>query len=939
MALAILPAKADDSPFVVKTWGVEEGLPDSEAISVVQSSDGYLWVGTQHGLVRFDGDRFTVFNQMKTPGLASDRIVFLFEDHESNLWLGTESSGMQMITNGVIQNFSAVSSAAGVVTYAAEDPSGMILFSTANGILAYQNGQMFFRQGVLDPNLYRLAQHIVVPSSSGSFWQIYGGTVEKWEGGRLKEDLGPYPWGNAIVRTALDDGRGDLIVGTLGDGIFWSDARGKWQTISNELSSPYILSLCLDRQGDLWAGTDGGGLDRIKRKIFRAPQGFPAGNIQSIAPDDRGGLWMASGGMGAFYWNSNSVKNFPVGPYHNATEVLVDRQQRVWAGTFNQGLYLLQTNQFVRVKGSEILGPQIFSLFEGHDGQLWVGSQNGLGHFDGEKWSMLTTRDGLSENSVRAIAEDSRGGLWIGTESKGLDLYQDGKFYPYSIENGNLPSDDISCLNVSSDGTLWIGTFAHGLVRVKDGQWVWISTRNGLASDSISYILDDGDTLWIGSNAGLMRVAKKSLDDFAGKKTASVLCRTYGKADGLPTRECSIGSQPAACRTADGLLWFPTTEGAASLDATKIKPDLLPPALMIESIFVNGQEQNTNRLASAWPATITIAPGGNRSEIQLEIHYTALDFSAPNLVRFRYQLAGYQNGWIDAGNERVARYPKLPPGDYQFHVIAFNEDGISSENSAPLEVIVLPQFWQTTWFAIAAIIFILGLVAAIVRYISTQKLHRELQRHKQQEALERERSRIARDLHDQLGANLTQVALLGEMAEADKNAPEEVESHAQQITQTARETTRALDEIVWAINPANDTLEGLTNYSIKYAQEFFTLAGVRCRVDAPAQLPDASLPPEVRHNVFLAFKESVNNVVKHAEATEARLHVRLTAHNFILEIEDNGKGLAEAREKQNRSGLRNMRKRLADIGGNFEIGPAPGKGTFVRLTVPVIFSR
>jgi len=233
------------------------------------------------------------------------------------------------------------------------------------------------------------------------------------------------------------------------------------------------------------------------------------------------------------------------------------------------------------------------------------------------------------------------------------------------------------------------------------------------------------------------------------------------------------------------------------------------------------------------------------------------------------------------------------------------------------------------------IVFLLGIVAVIVRYISTQKLRRELQLHKQQEALERERARIARDLHDQLGANLTQVALLGEMAEADKNSPEEIESHAKQISETARETTHSLDEIVWAINPSNDTLEGLANYACKYAQEYLALANVRYRVDLPTELPPTPIPPEVRHNVFLALKEAVHNVVKHAQASEAWIRLRLSPQNFILEVEDNGKGVSNLDGKQNRNGLRNMKKRMEDVRGEFSISGGANGGTIVRLTVPI----
>ncbi len=905
-----VPARADYSPFIVNSWSVEEELPDSEAISVIQGREGCLWIGTLDGLVRFDGNRFTVFNEMNTPRLSSDHIVFLYEDRQTNLWIGTESSGLEMIQNGAIQKFFTSSANVGPVNYAAQDPSGATIFTAANGMLMYRDQQMYVRQGVVSPNFLPPAQRIEALSESGS-----------------------YPWGNTPVRAAIQDTNGDWIVGTLGQGIFWADKNGRWENISNDLSSPFILSLCLDREGNLWAGTDGGGLDRIKRKTFNTPEGFPSQNIQSLSPDNQGGWWMASGAQGAFYWSSNRLQNYPVGPLHNCLDVLVDSSQRVWAGTHDEGLFQWQTNAFVPVPGAQIAGPKISSLFEDHGNQLWVGSGNGLARFDGHAWKLFTVQDGLTGNTVSAIAGDARGGLWIGTANDGLNYYRDGAFAHYWAGANSVSGNDISCLEMGGDGVLWVGTSAHGLARFKDGEWSSYSTRDGLASDSIRYILDDGDYLWIGSNVGLMRVAKKSFDGVPGGKLLD--CRTYGKGDGLPTRECSTGSQPAACRGADGRLWFPTVEGVAFVDPSQLQPNRLPPTVMIESIRINGQEQNTNPLAPAWPPAVTIAAGGDRSEIQLEIHYTAMDFSAPNLVRFKYQLKGYQNGVTDAGNDRVARYPKLPPGNYTFSVTAYNEDGVRNENDGSFKVIVLPQFWQTGWFQAALVIIILGLVAGLARYVSVQKLRRELQRHKQQEALERERSRIARDLHDQLGANLTQVALLGEMAEADKHAPEEVESHARQISETARETTRALDEIVWAINPANDTLEGVTNYCIKYAQEFFELAGVRCRVDAPAQLPNVSLPPEVRHNVFLAFKESVNNVVKHAQAGEARIHLVLNPDSFVFEITDNGKGLPADGGKPDRSGLRNLRKRMADIGGSFEIGPAPEKGTLVRLTAPI----
>jgi nitrate/nitrite-specific signal transduction histidine kinase len=309
----------------------------------------------------------------------------------------------------------------------------------------------------------------------------------------------------------------------------------------------------------------------------------------------------------------------------------------------------------------------------------------------------------------------------------------------------------------------------------------------------------------------------------------------------------------------------------------------------------------------------------------LEIHYTSLSLGSAERSRFQYRLLGHEQGWIEDNYARVAHYTKLPPGDYQFQVRACSDDGEWNPTPAVLAVIVPPPFWRQWWFLISAGAFLIGVIVATVYFASTQKLQRELAAMKQHEALE----------HDQLGANLTQVALLGEMAETDKNLPEEVESHAQQISQTARETTRALDEIVWAVNPSNDTLEGLVTYACKYAQEYLTLAGVRYRMNVPAQLPEAILPPDVRHNVFLAFKEALNNVVKHARASETCIRLRLGPGAFTIEIEDDGTGPGRPEEKSGRNGLRNMRTRMEEIGGSFWIGPATERGTVVKLTAPI----
>jgi ligand-binding sensor domain-containing protein/signal transduction histidine kinase len=990
--LSVIPAlnglaTQSGSSFVVDVWGARQGLPQSSVISVIQSKNGYLWLGTLNGMARFDGNRFTIFDENNTADLNSDRIVYLFEDSRTNLWIGTDTAGLALVQDGKVKSFEIGHGGhESRLTSACEDSTGGVWLYTADAHLAhYQNGklevlnlpisvpaicrmiaaeksgplwiaeceigatggfgEMFsfqprnFHPPTLALDQFVQAQRIdfILAGKNGGTWRLMDGSVQKWSSTKLEKNFGLYPW-TTNVTSACEDNEGNLVVGTFGEGIFWFDAAaGKFQNVSTNqgLSSALVLSLCMDRSGNLWAGTDGGGLDRIKRKTFNSPDALHPFTAQSISQDANGGLWAAFNAYGVSRLSTNPPEDFGLANGlldPNAWTVLVDHRQQVWVGTRFGGLFQFQTNHFVPAPGAEILGPQIFALFEDRNGSLWAGSHNGLANFGGQKWKLFTAHDGLSENTIRAIAEDALGNLWIGTENEGLDFFKDGKFISYKQSASGLPGNDISCLYVDKDNVLWIGTSGHGLARFQNGEWTRYSTDAGLASNHINYLLEDNDgNLWIGSNAGLMRIPKKSLNDFANGATKLISCRTYAEADGLPTRECSGGSQPAALLARDGQIFFPTTKGVVSVNPAELKPNSQPPQIFIESVRIDGMEQKTNLLDCAWPQTVVVPPGYE----QLEIDYTALNFSAPDAARFKCWLENRESAPAEVGGERVARYPKLPPGDYRFHVTACNEDGIWNQTGSVLEITVQPWFWQTNSFRAAAIIFLLGVVAAIVRYISTQKLRREVQLFKQQKALEKERSRIARDLHDQLGANLTQVALLGEMAGADKNSPDEIESHAKQISETARETTHSLDEIVWAINPSNDTLEGLANYACKYAQEYLALAGLRYRTDLPTQLPPTPIPPEVRHNVFLAFKEAVNNVVKHAQASEAWIRLRLQPGEFILEIEDNGRGIQNQTAPQNRNGLRNMKKRMDDIRGEFSISDGSNGGTIVRMKIPL----
>ena len=960
-----------DAPYVVDVWGVKDGLPGSSVISVIQTHDGYLWFATLYGLVRFDGVKFTTFDEGNTPGLGSSRIVYLFEDSRGNLWVGTESAGVfvfdrtgpvrKALTNG---NVPAVHPVA-----ACEDSSGVVWLLMKDGrVFRYENLRLEFVTGCkamiaetngqiwlgTDRGLFSILKspsgvqafegvpvnqklNFLVASRKGGFWLIADGHIQKWKDRQRVSDWETVPWRDVPVTTACEDEEGNLIVGTYGDGVYWFDAQGKATHLLRELSFNYIHSVVMDREGSLWVGTDGGGLDRVKRRAFAVLPESKDSVVQSVASDRHGGLWIAYNGNRIDYWSNGVSKQFPVVGGMNsggvvAKSVFVDKDERVFAGIFSalgQRLFEFKGGAFTPANVGVAL--DISSIHQDRSGRLWIGTQGGLMLLDGQNPKLFSVQDGLPAADVRAITDDGEGNVWVGTGG-GLARVREGKITAFHKKDG-LPSEDISSLLADADGVLWIGTRGSGLTRFAKDRWTHYTTGEGLAGNSIGYLLEDGEgNLWLGSNSGLMRVAKSSLNDFAKGAARSIDCRVYVEGDGLPTRECTEGSQPAACMTENGTLWFPTTRGLVFANRAGLKRNVTEPPVAIESVLVEGRPQNTD-VQGGLPAQVVVPPGKGH----IEIHYASLNLGAADRSRYKYRLNEQQeSAWTDdeSGN-RVASFPKLPPDTYHFQVTACNEDGVWSSHPATLTIVVQPSFWQKGWFRAAVTAGLLAAIAGLVYYFSTQKLQRQVALLRQQEALEHERARIARDLHDQLGANLTQVALLAEMAESDKNIPAEVEDHAKQISQTARETTKSLDEIVWAINPFNDTLEGLVNYSGTYAEEYFALAGLRYRVDIPGRLPEVALPPDVRHNVFLAFKESVNNVVKHAQATEARIRLRVDEASFALEIEDNGRGLAGAEQKSGRNGLRNMRKRMEDVGGNFSIGPAAGQGTVVRLSAPI----
>jgi ligand-binding sensor domain-containing protein/signal transduction histidine kinase len=987
--------------YQIDVWQTERGLPQNSVTAIAQTADGYLWLGTQDGLARFDGVRFQVFDQNNTPGMRNSRIVQLFEDRKGWLWIGTEQGGVvclrdgeftayEMPSRGTTHNYARVFCnddagalwlvscewqlirlAEGVFTVpssnwnlagsqcgvAVADKSGRVWIGTERELAAWEKGAFQTVWGGTNGEVLRV--DFLAAGREGGCWVAAGGRLQRFDSGRWVADYGVYAWSNRPIYDLREDSEGSLWVATLGSGLFRYDRDGGvlHLTTKEGLPSDFVRCVIEDREGNIWAGTEGGGLCRLKPAVFQTigvRQGLSSDQVMSVCESAEGGLWVGTNGDGLDRLKDGRVEHFGAGQglmNGHVWSVLEDRQGAIWVGTWD-GLFRRERDRFVCVSDGTNIGWQVLGLYEDAGGAIWVGQQAvgalaRMRHLERVAIKIPGASAGLD---VRVVVEDSHGNLWIGTNEEGLYRMKSGQFTRYGRQEG-LKSEAVWSLLVDrSDGGVWIGTSRGGLSRWHEGRMMTWSTDDGLINNVICQILDDdAGHLWLGSHGGVFRVRKEELIRYIPRRSAPVQCVGYGKADGLPSIECQGGFQPSGCKTRDGRLWFPTVKGLAAVDPGAVARNPQPPPVVIEGVFIDGivQPLKSGRATarggeSRAAVTLKIPPGRQR----MDFHYTALSFTAPEDVRFRYRIEGLEAEWNEAGAQRTAQYGHVGPGDYRFQVVACNNDGVWNETGDSLALTVLPHFWQTKWFLGLSILTMLGIVAVTVRRIEARKLQRQIELVERERAIESERARIAKDIHDDLGANLTEIAILSELAENPASPPGQAQADVRKIASKARELTRSLDEIVWAVNPQYDSLDSLVTYCCDFAQDYLGSAGIHCRMEVPTSLPEVVLTADVRHNLLLTLKEALNNIAKHAGATEMHIRVAIEPDLFTLAIRDNGRGFEPDQQPAGvvaagmppasglgGNGLANMRQRIESIGGQFTLESRAGQGTLVKLTV------
>jgi signal transduction histidine kinase/streptogramin lyase len=786
-------------------------------------------------------------------------------------------------------------------------------------------------------------------SRRGGVWVCAGLHLYKFDEGGTPENHGAFTPRRAGTEPSaiVEDQEGAVWIGTTFSGLFRYDGS-EFENVST--THPEVLCLLEDAEGNIWAGTGGGGLNQVRPRALTletAEGGLPFDAVQSLCEDTNGVVWAATqnGALARQIDGRWEVLPANTNWTGDALTLSADPSGGIWVGTRQHRLLRWHQNGFTSWGDvRQVKGQTVRTLVAARNGDVWLGEDSPT--------SVQRLRDGKLDDFelpedirvIRASAEDAAGHVWFGTSKGVLLRSEEGRLVDETERTiGSLQS--IRCLYGTPDGSLWIGFAGLGVGRIKDGHFALITPRHGLFDDWISQILDDGHGwMWFAANRGIFKVRQQELDEVAAGRADHVRSILYGQDDNLPSLQANFGNAPIALRSHDGRLWLAMRTALVIVDPANLHENSQPPPVLLTRVSVSDRtvaaysgvsvpKENGREIPelAAMRGGLRVPPDHKR----MDFEFTALSFIAPENVAFRHRLVGSGEDWItSSGTERSASYLRLPNGKYEFQVSACNSEGVWNDAGASLSFEVMPFFWQTWWFRGSVLFAFTATLIAIVRYVSFRRLRAQLRVLEAQAALHKERARIAKDIHDDLGANLTQISLLGELAHQDRGTPDKVSEHIEIISNTARRAVKSLDEIVWAVNPRNDTLAHFIDYTGQYALDYLRVAGIRCRLDLPEQTPERELSTDVRHNLFLVVKEAINNSVKHAHATELHLRINADDGKLAISVEDNGCGFERPPADPGADGLRNMRQRVADIGGECSIRGQPGGGTTVSVELP-----
>ena len=975
LLMAVSAAKALEpttplASYARQSWVMENGLPQNTIQALLQTRDGFIWLGTEVGLVRFDGNTFTLFDRNSTLALPESDVRCLFEGHDGALWIGT-SGGLAQLKDGIIASFTTKDGLPGnVVRALAQDDAGQLWVWTDLG-LAHSSGARFEAAIPADglpggsttslnqaDEVVWLATTEALASRSSGRWSLEklanispmhgiefvepvpAGMMVGGKSGLLVERESKPPvhlapgkeLSGSRIQAVHFDRRGSLWIGTNQGLMRWVDGRLERLPVTDPLASASVLTIMEDREGNLWIGTETDGLHILRDERFRtfgAREGLSSDATTTVVEDHAGTLWVGTPGSGL-----NSITRAAAGIAKVRTfsvrdgllsdvilSLAASPNGDVWVGT-PDGLSRIRKGTVASYTSADGLPDDfIRSVLVDADGSLWIGTRRGLTHWSGDSTAhmeTLTQSNGLGSDLVGAMERDSRGNLWVATLA-GLSRLHGAETASPGVTNytsfDGLASNVVTALLPRSGGSMMVGTQDHGW-SYWDGQRFSPVARNGLNQTTIHAILDDGlNHLWFATGNGIARCDC----DMAGGCSRWV---EFGPADGLRSRETATNSHPSAFRSRDGLLWFATPKGLVQVDPAHFQVNTVPPPVALVRFSVDDVDQALRGFASQ----LKVAAG----HVHFQFDYAGLSFTAPQKIRYRYMLDGFDRRWTEAGARRTAYYTNIPPGHYTFRVQAANNDGIWNTEGAALLFELRPHFYQTVWFYLLLAAFVAALVVLLLRL-------RLLRAEREFRVVLGERSRIAREVHDTLAQGYVgvsvQLEVISELLRHHKI--ETAARHLDNVRTYVREGLADARQSIWALR-SDDSSENTLPVTIRRATEHAAGHDVESSFSLfGAYRP---LPPETERTFLRVAQEAIHNVKKHAGARHLWVQLEYQPEGIALEVRDDGKGFDVndgAASPPGHYGLTGMRERAETIRGTLEVTSAPGQGTSVRLQAPV----